>query len=295
MRLEFNIAVVDDDFENEGSPRSRSVNRMIDTLKRHIESKGFIPQIFKSTSMQNCLKDINLENKKHNRRIDLYISDNNLGESDVDKEKGNDGIDLYYFLRNTDKLSCDFILYTRSDHQEIVNRLSKELVDKKDPNLFTRFTFVSRPDEPSDNNWYEPIKKVLDHVITQREELNNLRGLYAQVMSQIHIKLEEYLNEEMKLKCAIDAAFDRNILCKIKDPTLQKHLHYNRQLRNGLLHYDEEINHLGEYRIQYNEDDYYENGKKRTGKLCIVKEEEIAGIRIKLIGVKDRCFQQLSS
>lgn len=228
MRLEFNIAIIDDDLED---PRkSRAISELINNLKLWVENKGFIPILFKATSMEDCLNDKCLDGNQHHNRIDLYLSDNNLGG------KNHDGIDLYLQLKNS-KLICDFILYTRSDISEIIKKISEHLNEKKDPNLFSRFTFVSRNNDPSDLSWHQPINDVLNHIITSREEINHLRGLFAQVTALIHNKMKEKLKNDV-----IDFA-PAILECKQKgfiNDNLKKWLETQRQRRNDIIHNNEE-------------------------------------------------------
>lgn len=228
MRLYFNVAVIDDDFTD--NKRSRSILRLLETLEEHIANKGFNPEFFKYLSMEDCLEDKNsLDENQHQNRIDLFLSDNNLGG------KNEDGIDLYLKLQDTE-LICDFILYTRSDINEIVKKLSDDLLEKNNPNLFTRFTFVARPGDPSDTSWHDPILKTIDHIITKREEINHLRGLFAQVTAIMHNKLREVLNnDKLTFEDAIDEAENKGKINK----KLKDWLHNQRLRRNSILHNDE--------------------------------------------------------
>lgn len=227
MRLDFHVVVIDDDFYDD--KKSRSVNSLLTRLERHIEKKGFTPKFFKYLSMDSCLNDDSLCGEKHLNRIDLYLSDNNL------QGANQDGIDLYLKLKDI-KLTCDFVLYTRSDIDEIVSKLSKDLNEKKDPNLFTRFTFVARPAEPSEQDWHNPILLTIDHIITKREEINHLRGLFAQVTAKIHNKLKELIgNSKLDFESSINQAKDNGII----DQRLKDWLHTQRLRRNAIIHNDE--------------------------------------------------------
>jgi hypothetical protein len=181
MRLDFNIAVIDDDLNN--PQKSRSINKLLVNIEEHINNKGFSTIFYKYLNMENFIGNMEINGKQHAGRIDLYLSDNNL------QGQHQDGIDVYLSLKNTG-LICDFILYTRSDIDEIIKKLSKDLNTKKDPNLFTRFTFVARPDDPSDLNWHNPIIQTIEHIITTREEINTLRGLFAHVTAKMHHNLK---------------------------------------------------------------------------------------------------------
>ena len=100
-----------------------------------------------------------------------------------------DGIDLYLTLKG--KCICDFVLYTSSKQESIIKKLTEYLKDEQDPNLFSRFTFVSRHN--GGKEWHKEIINVINHILTKREEINNLRGLYAQLTAKIQHRLMELL------------------------------------------------------------------------------------------------------
>lgn len=227
MRLDFNVVIVDDDFNNK--VKRRSIDSLILRLEEYINKKGFTSKFFKYLSMNDFLTNKSICGDQHLGRIDLQLSDNNLQGQDQD------GIDLYLKLKET-KLTCDFILYTRSDIDEIVNKLSQDLNDKKDPNLFTRFTFVARASDPSDLDWHNPIFHTIDHIISKREEINHLRGLFAQVTAKIHNRLKTLIgNHRLDFESSIDTAWERKII----DSELKKWLHTQRLRRNSIIHNDE--------------------------------------------------------
>ena len=138
MRLDFNIVLIDDDKDD--SHRNRGVNRLKQLLENHIKKKGFKPSIRFEKSSHPILTLVESDKK----RVDLYLSDNNLSnnsqESNVNEEDG--GIELYLSLK--DIFICEFILYSRSDKTTIIKKLIDDLNQKQNPNLFTRFSFVER-------------------------------------------------------------------------------------------------------------------------------------------------------
>ena len=233
MRLNFNIVIVDDDFDDPEGNKCRVINRLIDDMTRHIQKKGFIPEFFKYCDLNSFLNNKSIDGNQHNNRIDFFLSDNNLGKKDDNKN----GIDLYLKLKDLkkNKILCDFVLYTRSEVDEIVEKLSNKLNSEKNPNLFTRFTFISRP-SVYDTDWHNNIKSLLDHVITQREEINQLRGLFAQITSRMHNKLKEKLEEgDITFSCSINSAYREKYISK----DLKDNLHIQRCRRNGIIHNDE--------------------------------------------------------
>ncbi|AYW90634.1 hypothetical protein EGX47_04360 [Yersinia pseudotuberculosis] len=233
MRLNFNIVVVDNDFDDLDGNKCRSINILIEDITKHIEGKGFSPEFFRYADLDSFLGDSSIDKNKHQNRIDFYLSDNNL-----EGGENKNGIDLYLKLKSSShrKIFCDFVLYTRSELTEIVRKLSKKLNDEQDPNLFTRFTFICRPDDASDTDWHNSIKSLLDNIITQREEINHLRGLFAQVTARMHNKLKEKLKKDnLTFKDAITQASDKKIIT----PELKKWLNTQRNRRNGIIHNDE--------------------------------------------------------
>lgn len=229
MRLDFNLVVVDDDWDD--PDRSINIKRLISQIKNKVEAKGFKLDA-------NGFVNVDDAHIEANRRVDLFLSDNNLGNNPnhQDNAKQNGGIDFYLQLRNMKAQAylCDFVLYTRSTQDEIVNKLSNELNDKKDPNLFSRFTFVSR--NAGGEGWHQPVLNLLDHILTKREEINTLRAIYAQYTSRIDIRLKtkftrpavERLNDTIN-KIPDHLGVDKNSL------------HEVRLIRNGLMHNDEEL------------------------------------------------------
>ena len=109
MRLDFNIVLIDDDKDD--SQRNRGVNRLKQRVENHIKKKGFKP-IIRFEKSSHPILTLNNSDKK---RIDLYLSDNNLSnnsqENNENEEDG--GIELYLSLKAL--FICDFILYSRSD------------------------------------------------------------------------------------------------------------------------------------------------------------------------------------
>lgn len=233
MRLDFNIVLIDDDKDD--SSRNRGVNRLKQLLENHVRKKGFKPFVRFEKSSHPIL-DLNDSEKK---RVDLYLSDNNLSnnsqERNINEEDG--GIELYLNLK--DLFICEFILYSRSDKSTIIKKLIDDLNEKQNPNLFTRFSFVER--NSTNEEWINDILRIIDHIITKREELNNLRGIFAQVMSRVHHKMvERYrvpIPESGALADTIKYAFDTS---RINQADYTELLSL-KNIRNGLLHNDEFI------------------------------------------------------
>lgn len=222
MRLEFNIVVIDDDISDEDE--REAVDEIIDFVKKHVEDKGFKPECHPFPSVEVYQEEMPADKSS---RVDLFLSDNNLGA-------GERGIDFYIALTTTG--IHDFVLYTRDSQDSIVTALVEKLQASVNPNLFSRFTFVHRE---SDNSWFESIEDVLDHILSKREEINNLRGVYAQEMSKVenHLRLKIQASSSDSLEILIDNAYTRK-----KIPIeLKRNLHYQRFRRNGIIHNDEEF------------------------------------------------------
>lgn len=263
MRLDFNLVIVDDDYDDVDN--STHVTNLLEKLRIAVASKGFILK-------ENCYSNSEEAHRVAHNRIDLYLSDNNLGDSQshTDSSKKNDGIDFYLTLRQQ-KYLCDFVLYTKSPPQEIINKLVSDLSRGQDPNLFSRFTFVSR--ENGGEDWHLPILSLLDHVLTKREEMNNLRGLYGQRMSKIEaeLRIKYPLIQETKLKLFINRIPDL-------DNRKKTMLHEVRDIRNGLLHNDEEFcTNRNQYVVRF------QNDKNETPRIQYeVFEDELQIYRNKL-------------
>lgn len=245
MRLDFNMVVVDDDFLDEDD--RQGIDELIQKLKTKVASKGF-------ELNESCFSTIDdaIKNTKPQNRVDLFLSDNNLGNNPnhVDEKLSNGGIDYYLGLRKQQYI-CDFVLYTRADKDEIVNKLSEDLNKTRDPNLFTRFTFVNRDETDA---WHTKIVNLFDHLLTKREELNNIRGIYAQNVSKIH----EYLINKYKLRKNTELQDSiKRIPRNAISPSDRDKLHQIRKVRNGLLHNDEEFCPIkNEYVIRWKKDGY---------------------------------------
>lgn len=227
MRLEFNLVVVDDDWID--VDKNGPILGLVREINRKVQSKGF-------ELISNGYSSASDAFKEAHHRVDLFLSDNNLGDNEHHKDanKENAGIDYYLKLRKQRYL-CDFVLYTKAGWDGIVKKLADDLTTNKRPDLFTRFTFVSRE---SKSDWHAPILNLLDHILTRREELNNIRGLYAQHVSKIHedLKNKYKLHHKTDLEDSIDAI--PNKVISNPDKVL---LHKVRDIRNGLLHNDEEF------------------------------------------------------
>ena len=267
MRLDFNIALIDDDIDD--TLRDRGVKRLEQLLGSHIRKKGFNP-CFKKEKSSVPILELSTSEKK---RMDLYLSDNNLSNNsqqhNTNEEDG--GIELYLALK--EQFICDFILYSRSDKSTIVAKLVKDLSEKQNPNLFTRFSFIER--NSTNEEWIGDILNIVNHIITRREELNNLRGIFAQVMSRLHHKMveryripEPYSN---KLADTIDYAHRSK---KITDLDFSEFCNL-KNIRNGLLHNDEIICPNRNVRcIEYKKINFSATSRKTTESIDYIYEDE---------------------
>ena len=264
MRLEFNIVVIDDDLED--ADEKEAVEALIDFVEGHVKGKGFKAIIHSFPTVEKYQDEMTESTKN---RIDLFLSDNNLGA-------GLKGIAFYIGLSTTG--IHDFILYTRDSHSSIVNELVKKLQESEDPNLFTSFTFVHRG---ADDSWWESIEDVLDHVLSKREEINNLRGLYAQEMSKVenHLRKKLQASSGANLETLINNAETKKLI----DLELKQKLHSQRHRRNGIIHNDEQFCKVKKkwYVI------YEENGNREKR----IHENEFSTIRNHLAEVVKKTMQ----
>lgn len=254
MRLKINILVIDDDFEDDD--KARGILSLIKKIENHIEEKGFEPVILKRKSIEEVMPD-NISGISLNspNRIDLCLSDNNLGNLNIEKSEKtleNAGID-FYLSQVKHKLICDFILYTRTSVDEIVNKLSADLLEKKDPNLFSRFTFVSR--DARNDNWHSKVIDVLGFMLSKREELNNLRGLFAQETAIMHDMLKKLNNNDnLDFWHSIKKAKEKEN--SVISDELYDRLNLIRKKRNAIIHNDELFcNFENQWYIEYKYND----------------------------------------
>lgn len=268
MRLDFNIVLVDDD-KDDPTNRSRGVKRLKQLVENHIRQKGFKPHlIFEKSSVPILGLS---ENEK--KRIDLYLSDNNLSnnsqEANSNEEDG--GIELYLSLK--DLFICDFILYSRSDKSTIIKKLIEDLNEKQNPNLFTRFSFVER--NSTTDGWINDILRIVDHIITKREELNNLRGIFAQVMSRLHHKMvERYRVPDPNRKKLADTIEYAHKTKQINDTDFSEFSNL-KNIRNGLLHNDEFVCPSRNVRcIEYKRVSYSATSKKLNESIAYIYEDD---------------------
>lgn len=266
MRLDFNYVIIDDDFEDDDD--SIDVRNLISKIDLSLKNKGFNPNHYEYESKSEFEKAIR-ENSISTKRIDLYLSDNNLGD---DNDNDNEGIEIYLELKKN--FICDFALYTRSNTSEIVKKMASYLVEHQYPGLFSRFTFIPRT--PNDERWHDDVLVLLDHIITKREEMNNLRGLFAEKISKIDIHLRKVFKSNVNLDDNLKAIInkipnDRFTNCDIE----KSHLDRLRQIRNALLHQDEKYDSIKqEYRIIFE----LENNKGRV----MIAESECSKYRSQL-------------
>ncbi|HEY3299706.1 MAG TPA: hypothetical protein VGJ90_02950 [Methylophilaceae bacterium] len=263
MRLDFNLVLVDDDLSDEED--REDIDKLLKKIDASISRKGF-------ELRSNCYASIvdAQANTNAHHRVDLFLSDNNLGnnENNIDASLNNGGIDYYLNLRKQPYL-CDFVLYTRAGENEIIDKLATNLKTTNNPNLFTRFTFVNRDET---DKWHKPIIDLLNHILTKREELNNLRGLYAQRVSMmdLHLKKSFPRNHKDGLKQAIN-----KIPKKFISSQSTKLVHEVREIRNGLMHNDESFcQKKNQYVIRFTGDD--------RSKIYEIYEDDLQQYREKL-------------
>ncbi|MBN6533573.1 hypothetical protein RMB13_14360 [Acinetobacter sp. V102_4] len=250
MRLDFNVILVDDEVDDPDNRRSIFEYKRV--VEDRLKLKGFNPLI-EVFSNPDSVASLPLSKK---RRIDLYISDNNLGENEHEIKEG---IDLYLTLKK--QFQCDFLLYTRSNKQSIIQKLIKDLSDEQDPNLFTKFSFVSRSNS---NEWHSFTFELINRIVKIREEFNNLRGLFAAKISKIQIYLKSLhgFNEEdnIDLIDILKISHEKQYITLNQWQRLTK----LRYLRNALLHNDEVYDGESDcYKLEYKEPSF-SNGTNFT-------------------------------
>lgn len=270
MRSTFNIVIVDDLFSDEDD--RYVIDAYMKHLKTIIENKGFLAKFFEFESPEAVLSSIEQQERK---RIDLYISDNNLGDNH------SEGIDFYLNLKKD--FICDFILYTQSGVSGIIEKLKTDLENEQDPNLFSRFTFISRQ---TDNLWKMHSQEIISHIISKREEFNNLRGLFAQVTSKIHTHLASKIfgpAEEKRFSSTIEVAFRRGIIDSYK----REQLHEIRLIRNALMHQDETKCPVSKkYFIEYKKPSFTRRGVEEGNPQKLYEDSNFSLLRQKLKNIE---------
>jgi len=264
MRLDFNVVIIDDDWTD--PEHKEEVEELKDYVYSYVGKKGFRPEISIYQGVQDFKNNRAQETKD---RVDLFLSDNNL------EEEGN-GIDFYIEM-SKEKIH-DFVLYTRDDRSTIVDKLVNDLQDTQNPNLFTRFTFVKRE---SDKVWFENIEEIIDLVLTKREEINNLRGLYAQQMAKVENFLKEKVPNSQRLDLIdlIDQAQKLGML----EANLAKKISFQRCRRNAFIHNDEEYCRIRKaWYIPYNE---YNPESQKCARPKKAYEQEFDTLRTQLAAV----------
>lgn len=279
MRLEFNYVVIDDDF-SDVDDRS-NIDSLIEKINKRLESKGFIPIhhtfVSKSAFEQARQDSQSTTEPIVNKRIDLYLSDNNLGNSGGqpdNNEHAHDGIEIYINLKQN--FPCDFVLYTRSNATEIINKMVTFLQNSKNPDLFSRFNFIARE---TNEDWHNKVLEIIDFIITKREEMNILRGLFAEKISAMDIHLKKILgsNPDENFKKTLDN-IPKKYFQNSKISDIKKFLNNLRQIRNALLHCNEEFDTIRrEYKITYKDEN--------SGKEKYILEKEFEKHRKQLLEV----------
>lgn len=283
MRLEFNYVVIDDDFSDDDD-RS-NIDSLIEKINKRLESKGFIPIhhtfVSKSEFEQARTNSQNTTKPIVNKRIDLYLSDNNLGNSggqSDNNEHAHDGIEIYISLKQD--FICDFVLYTRSNATEIIEKMVTFLQNSQNPDLFSRFNFIARETK---DDWHDNVLKVIDFIITKREEMNILRGFYAEKISTMDIHLKKILgsNPDENFKKTLDN-IPKKYFQNSKISDIKNFLNNLRQIRNALLHCNEEFDPIRrEYKITYKDENsgrekyIFENEFEKHRKQLLEVYEEV--------------------
>lgn len=270
MRLDFNYVVIDDDFEDDDY--KGDIESLMIKIDSKLKDKGFTPRPFKYSSKSDFKNDLKNQRLTTNR-VDLYLSDNNLGDETDNHE--NDGIEIYLELKQ--EFICDFALYTRSETSEIVSKMASYLVEHQYPGLFSRFTFIPRIEY--NDEWHDNVLELIDHILTKREEMNNLRGLFAEKIAKIDLHLKGILNSDPEEN--FKATIRKIPESRFKNSNINKdYLDNLRQIRNALLHVDEIYNPIKrEFTISY----YLEDKKgKRTQSRVIIYESECSKYRNQL-------------
>lgn len=216
MRLDFNVLLIDDEVNDDDE--NEQLIELQKSITEHVAKKGF-------KAIIKTVESIRQANIQRNNRVDIFISDNNLNGKE-------NGIDFY--LAVSSDYICEFVLYTRSSTDEIVRKLADKLIEGKNPNLFSRFSFAERK---NDEEWFNHIKKIIDHILSRREEINNFRGLYAQLTSKIHKKLRDKYDVYHLGFCETINKVREN--GRMSDESLYSSLHRVRMIRNSLMHKDE--------------------------------------------------------
>lgn len=226
MYLDYRIHIIDDDYLRRD--KGDELNDLIVQLKETIENKGFHAKVFAFNSIDEA-------NKNMPERVDYFLSDENLGGS-------NSGADFYHQLRKSYLNNFgDFILYTQNTKEWIIEKQIRELKEKKDPNLFSRFSFVARD---LNRKWFAELTGIIEHSLSKREQMNTLRAIFAHETSKIHEALigKFALSNETAFKTAIS---------RITDIALNANLTEIRNLRNGLVHNTEVQDANGKFYIPY--------------------------------------------
>lgn len=226
MYLDYRIHIIDDDYgdRNDGD----EVEELKSKLEKTIADKGLHPIVRVFTSIDEAKDNLN-------ERIDYFLSDENLGGS-------NSGANFYHELRTSYQSAfCDFILYTRNNKTQIIERQLAELSDKQDPNLFSRFSFVARD---LNHKWIDELIDIIEHSLSKREQMNTLRAIFAHETSKMHAALRN------KFILPNDATFAAAIR-SVTDVVLNNNLTEIRHLRNGLVHNNEAQDVHGNFYIPY--------------------------------------------
>lgn len=261
MRLDFNYVIIDDDYNSHDESVRDDFEDLLSSINDKIKEKGLDPCLEVFATIKE-LDEYSNNYPDKLKRCDLFLSDNNIQQSQT--KENSDGLELYFSLR--ENFLCDFILYTRDSKNSIIEMLRTKLQAEQDPNLFSRFTFVPHT---SDELWLSPILDLIDHTVSKREEMNNLRGLYAQLTAKIdkHLRSQFNLANETNFKNVIEKAYQKESSLERTFP--KNKLHHIREIRNGLLHNNEELSNDGCYVLKYT----------KKGRPCEIREDDLQKFR----------------
>lgn len=197
MRSKYNILWLDDDFEDDTS----FLKNMVSKTEKYLKEKGFVPNIIKVSNKKDALQEISC-----NKKIDLFLSDYNISETD--KFSGFD------FLIETRKYyKQEMLLYSNQDEQQLKNHIIDYLSEDSTPlEYFSKFLFRSTTD------LINSIKSIIDLTLIRWNELNALRGLYLSETSQIHHDAKEYIQANIP-STAIANNFKKNYKVSRKKET----------------------------------------------------------------------------
>jgi hypothetical protein len=173
MKLEYKILWIDDLFNTSGSD---SVEAYVEAVEDLLERHGFLVDIRKERGFS--VDDITNLSKKlvlHNP-YDFIIFDYDLGKA------SENGSDIAKQLRQ--KIYTDMIFYSATPIPKLRKLLYKNTVDG---------VFVVSKDSFEDN-----VKPIIEDHIKRMSDINNMRGLLLDEMSQCDAIIRDVLNKKFE-------------------------------------------------------------------------------------------------